>query len=195
MQKRRAQVREAQRTYQKRKDHATASDKKRVDELLQVISDLSSDVESLLHAASKAGAMYRDDSMSKQIQRLWSSYDSAINHACVKPELRLLQLKNDRRLADHHSAENFRIEAASSDASNVEGNANPQPPAIRQEPTPLFDPTSVSFELVRFEETTVMQPFQRTSSVNSRMAGRSIFDIVKERQAAMKKADKAALGQ
>lgn len=189
MQKRRSQVREAQRTYQRRKDTATAIEKRRVDELLQVFSDLSSDIEALLQTASKTGTMYRDDEVSKHVQRLWSSYDSAINSPCVKPELRLQQVRNDQRLADHHSNQNFRVEAAPSNAIDE--------PSTTEVPIPLgrnssdFDASEMRFDLVRFEETTVMQPFQRTSSVNGLMAGRSIFDIVKERQAALKEADKS----
>ncbi|KAF1937937.1 hypothetical protein EJ02DRAFT_437485 [Clathrospora elynae] len=193
IEKRRAQVREAQRTYQKRKDTCTATEKRRVNELLQVLADLSSDVEALLQTASKAGTMQRDDDVSKAIQQLWSTYDGAINNPSVKPELQLQQLKNDLRLADHPSNERFRIPDASSSLRDDEATSSADPPA-RKDPKPLFDPTAMSFELVRFEETTVMQPFQRTSSVNEYMAGRSIFDICKDRQEAMKEADRSSSG-
>ena len=53
-----------------------------------------------------------------------------------------------------------------------------------------FDPRGMTFQLVRFEGTTVMQSFQRTSAVNEYMAGKNIFEIVKERQAALKEADR-----
>ena len=97
-------MREAQRTYQKRKDTATVTEKRRVDELLQLLSDLSSDVESLLQAASIAGNMSHDDDVSKNIQRLWSTYDTVVNNEHVQPELRLLQVKNSKRQATHESS-------------------------------------------------------------------------------------------
>jgi hypothetical protein len=48
----------------------------------------------------------------------------------------------------------------------------------------------LSFELVRFEGTTVMQSFQRTAATEKYMGGKSMFNIMKERQAAMKEADR-----
>ncbi|CAO2652176.1 Nn.00g004590.m01.CDS01 [Neocucurbitaria sp. VM-36] len=192
IEKRRAQVREAQRAYQRRKDTATASEKQRVDELLQVFSDLSSCVEALLQASSKAGVMHRHDDVSKHIQHLWIAYNTAINDPSVTPELRLLQMKNGQRVSDHHSNENFINPAKSRETTNERPVTEALPLAVV--PSTPFDPRDISFELVRFEETTVMQPFQRTTSVNGLMAGRSIFDVVKERQAAMKEADKAISG-
>jgi SpoVK/Ycf46/Vps4 family AAA+-type ATPase len=183
-QKRRAQVREAQRTYQKRKDTATAAEKRRADDLLQLLSDLSSDVESLLQAASTAGNMNRDDDVSKNIQRLWSTYDSVINNECIKPELRLHQIKNHHRLESHKVDSSLRNDDVSN-VAQVDTNAGVVP--SRNAP---FDPSAMSFQLVRFEETTVMSSYQRTPITDQYMAGRSIYDIVQERQTAMKDAER-----
>ena len=167
-----------------------------MDELLQILSDLSSDVEALLQASSKAGAMHRDDEISKHIQRLWSSYDTAINNPSVTPELRLLQIKNGRRVASHHHNANFVLATRPDVPTNVPMNEQPDTnaPPPSTEPSAPFDPSDMSFELVRFQETTVMQPFQRTALVNGWAGGHTIFDIVKKRQKAMKEADRAASG-
>jgi hypothetical protein len=41
--------------------------------------------------------------LADKARQLWSSYDTAINSACLKPELRLLQVKNDRRKVEHQT--------------------------------------------------------------------------------------------
>jgi hypothetical protein len=189
MQKRRAQVREAQRAYQKRKDTATATDKHRADKLLKLLSDLSTDVESLLQAASTAGSMNQNDEVSKNIQRLWSTYDTVMNNDCLNPDLRSLQLKNSHRLATYRTHPNLTVPNVS-----IIAPANLESGVLSTRSQTTFDPNAISFELVRFEGTTVMQSFQRTSTTNKYMAGRSIFDIMKERQAAMKEADRHGAG-
>jgi hypothetical protein len=189
MQKRRAQVREAQRAYQKRKDTATATDKHRADKLLKLLSDLSTDVEYLLQAASTAGNMNQNDEVSRNIQRLWSTYDTVMNNDCLNPDLRSLQLKNSHRLATCRTHTNSTVPHVSIIApANLESGV----PSSRSQTS--FNPSAISFELVRFEGTTVMQSFQRTSTTNKYMAGRNIFDIMKERQAAMKEADRHEAG-
>jgi hypothetical protein len=187
MQKRRAQVREAQREYQKRKDTATAIGKHRADELLQLLSDLSTDVESLLQAAATAGNMQRNDEVSRSCQRLWSTYNTVVNSDAVKPEFQLLQLKNSRRVAAHLTTPNLPVDNASS-APQVDTGGN-MPPS--KSPN-AFEPSAISFELLRFEGTTVMSTFQRTEATNRYMAGKSMFELSKERQAAMKDADRRA---
>jgi hypothetical protein len=184
LQKRRAQVREAQRTYQRRKDAATAHERRRADELLQLLSSLSTDVEALLQAALMAGNMHRDDKVSKTVQRLWSTYDTVVNSDCVKPELRFHQLKNNRRLATHTTSPNLQEDVSS--VPQVEPET-----AVRLRKSPdSFDASAISFDLVRFEETTVMSSFQRTAATDRYMAGKSMFDLVTERQAAMKESDR-----
>lgn len=95
-------MREAQRAYQKRKDSATASERRRCDDVLQVLSDLSMDVEALLQAAADTGLLEENGQVPDHVRRLWQTYNTAINSPCLGPELRLLQVKNDRRQAAHH---------------------------------------------------------------------------------------------
>lgn len=102
-QKRRAQVREAQRAYQKRKDSASESERRRCDDVLQVLSDLSMHIEALLQAAADGGVMKENGEVPEHIRRLWATYNTAINHPCLGPELRLLQVKNDRRQAAYRN--------------------------------------------------------------------------------------------
>jgi hypothetical protein len=224
-------VREAQRSYQKRKDTTTALEKRRADELLQLLFDLSSNIEPLLQASSTAGNMYRNDEVSKNIQRLWTTYDIIINNECVQPELRMFQVKNIQRLASHQTKSNFRVvttenvldgqsgpaeaivprkspipfdpsglnfELESSDRTNgsqpvFTESAVPTKPGeegLPREPAFPFSQSDLNFELVRFEGTTVMSSYQRTPATDKYMAGRNIFEIVQERQAAMKEADR-----
>jgi hypothetical protein len=174
-------VREAQRTYQKRKDNATITDKRRVEGLLQVLADLSSAVEALLQTASDTGVMQRDDVVSKHVQQLSSVYDTAINKPVVHPALRMQQITNDRRLAGYHNNER-------SSTTNACGGA----PIADPGPTPLLDMSAMSLELVRVDETTLIQSFQSTTKY---LAGRSIFDVVKERQQALKEAERSSHGR
>ncbi|KAF2726892.1 hypothetical protein EJ04DRAFT_529884 [Polyplosphaeria fusca] len=176
IEKRRAQVRNAQRTYQKRKDNASASVNQRCDELLQLLSDLSNDIESLLHAASKSGCMEHKDEVSAQIRKLWDSYDVAINSPSLAPELRLLQLKNNRRQADHQSVEAFRIRVSDDVLDD-------RPNSASKSNTPVADDNTPDMELVRVSENTLLQPFSNLASNSKIMGGRSIFEIVMERQA------------
>jgi hypothetical protein len=161
------------------------TEKRRADELLQLLFDLSGEVESLLQAASSAGNMNRNDEVSKNIQRLWSTYDTVINNECINPELRLFQVKNTRRLASHKANDNRQVAASSSSARE-----NTEVDTAEAQDESRFDPRGLNFQLVRFEGTTVMQSFQRTSETTEYMAGKTIFEIVQERQAALKEADR-----
>lgn len=187
MQKRRAQVREAQRSYQKRKDGAIASDKKRADDLLEVLSKLSFDIESLLQAAGLAGVLQHEDAVSKSIQKLWASYDVAINTASVLPELQHHQSTNARRIAMLQHIEGVRTATESETPSTQPSNT-----VAVNESQQAFDPTLMSFSNFRFEETTVIQSFQRTPNINNILADRSIFEVVKKRQFDLREAEKAA---
>jgi hypothetical protein len=184
VQKRRAQVRQAQRAYQKRKDTANATEKQRIDELLQLLSDLSGDVESLLQAGFTNGNMFRDDDVSKHIQRLWTTYDNVISNENVNPELRLLQVKNSRRLANHPS---FGLNNGNN-TMHQEPNPNAPVPPNNSEVT--FDPNAIMMDMTRFSGTTVMKTYQPSAATDNYMAGRSIFQVVQDRQAAMKEQDR-----
>jgi hypothetical protein len=152
---------------------------------LQVLADLSSDVETLLQAASKAGMMQGEHSVSKSIQRLWATYNTAINSPAIQPELRLQQLKNDRRLADDSSVQDGTI-AVGCRHSPVNATTSIGRPMYGKSPTPLLDLSTISFEQADFEETTVALSFQRVV-----LAGKSIYQEVQERQAALKEAERS----
>jgi hypothetical protein len=158
--------------------------------LLQVLADLSSDVEALLQAASKAGMIRGKDDVSKSIQRLWTTYDTAINSPAIHPELRLQQMKNDQRLADYGRNQDSTM-AVESRNSPVKAMAPIVRPMHGKDRMPLFDPRDISFELVDHEETTVALPFQRVAFINGRMAGKDIYQEVQERQAALKEAERS----
>jgi hypothetical protein len=187
VQKRRAQVRQAQRAYQKRKDTANATEKQRVDELLQLLSDLSGDVESLLQAGATNGNMFRDDEVSKNIQRLWSTYDNVISNENVNPELRLLQVKNNRRLANHQANPNFGLDNGS---NSMQQEHNPNAPVPQTSSEVTFDPSAIMMDLTRFRGTTVMKTYQPSAATDAYMAGRNIFQVVQDRQATMKEQDR-----
>lgn len=121
--------------------------------------------------ASKVGAMDQNDELSAQVRRLWNCYDVSINRPCVKPELRLLQLKNDKRQAAYKNQETFRI----SHAAENRGTSG------AAEVTNLVDPSNTDMSLVRGNDTTMLQSFHTTTR-NKAMAGRSIFELVLERQ-------------
>jgi hypothetical protein len=132
--------------------------------------------------------MERDDDVSKSIRQLCDTYDTAINSPFVQPELRLQQSKNDQRLAERRSDESRRT-ATISHSAQEEDPISTVRSTHDKAPMPLFNPSAVSFELVDFEETTVALPYQRVAYVNGRMAGKSIYQKVQERQAALKEAD------
>jgi len=170
-------VRQAQRTYQKRKDTVTATEKRRVDELLQLLQDLSSDVESLLQAASNTEIMHRGDEVSKNVQRLWTTYNTVISSEHVQPELRLLQVKNTKRMATHQEREVPRVPATSEQLTS------------RHDKSPVsLDPAG--YDPGRYEGMTIIGSFTRTAATEQYMAGRSVYDIVKQRQAALKEAER-----
>ena len=129
--------------------------------------------------------MHQDDQVSKNIQRLWSTYDTVVSSDCVKRELRLLQVKNSRRIATHPEHTNL---PAANAPSALQLDRESDVPS-RKSPNP-FDPSAISFESVRFEGTAVMSSFQRTAATDRYMEGKSMFDLIKDRQATMKEADR-----
>lgn len=173
-------MREAQRTYQKRKDSAAASERRRCDDILQVISDLSTDIEALLQAASAAGTLNLEGDLAARLRRLWSSYDTAISSPCINPELRLLQVKNDRRKAEHISNLNRRRDTT---PSVLVGLPEKQEEQRRTAEFMEADQSRMDLVLARVDETTLVQSFSTISANNKVMGGRSIFEVVRERQA------------
>ncbi|KAF1966682.1 hypothetical protein BU23DRAFT_312633 [Bimuria novae-zelandiae CBS 107.79] len=168
VEKRRAQVREAQRAYQKRKDSATASERRRCDDVLQVLSDLSMDVEALLQAAADAGVTKEEGEIPDHVRRLWSTYNTVINNPCLGPELRLLQVKNERRQSAHLNATR----------PSTEVNSNMQLVSHVSDPACMVD-----LDIGQRTDSTLITNFA-TAHLNFPQSGnRNIYEVCRERQA------------
>jgi hypothetical protein len=120
------------------------------------------------------------------MRRLCSVYDEAINSPSVTPELRLLQIKNHKRRAEHQSTESFRIDNPAEENGSTETTPRAAPEASG---LGIDDPSSVDLSLVRGDGTTMIQSFRGLTSVSDSLRGRSIFDIVEERQAQFRTAN------
>lgn len=123
------------------------------------------DVEALLQAAADAGVMKEDGELPDHIRRLWSTYDTAINNACLGPELRLLQVKNERRQAVHQNTSH----------SNTELNPNTQRPSHHRD--------SMDLDLGPVNDQTLITPFAATQMSYPSSGPRSIYQVCRERQA------------
>jgi len=178
-QKRRAQVREAQRAYQKRKDSATASERRRCDDVLQVLSDLSMDVEALLQAASTAGMLKQEGEVPEHVRRLWATYSMAINNPCLGPELRLLQIKNERRqvaIQDHHPC-------AREPTSNIHHHPTTTSSSASMNAA-IADPSRMELDLGEVTESTLISTFSTAQMHFPSSGPRSIYQVCKERRQA-----------
>ena len=122
------------------------------------------DVEALLQAAADAGVMNEEGEIPEHIRRLWSTYNTAINSACLGPELRLLQVKNERRQAAHPNA------ARPSPGTNT----NIRQPSSR-------DP--MDLDMSNVDETTLITSFSTAQPAYSGSGSRSIYQVCRERQA------------
>lgn len=181
-------MRNAQRTYQKRKDEASHTVSQRCDELLQALSDLSTAVEELLGSASKAGTLNQKDGIAPQMQQLWDTYDTVINQQSVQPELRLLQIKNSRRQADHQAKQRYLV----NHVSQSQHGTWPMDRGIAQLGNMELAETDASLSGMstgRADDTTLIQSFADTSTQSTILGGRSIFDIVAERQAQLRNSE------
>lgn len=114
-----------------------------------------------------------------KIQRLWATYDTVISSEHVQPELQQLKDQNSKRKAVHDARE-----------KDVVADHN----AVLERGFMSGEMNDFDFELGRIEGTTVMASFRQTPATERYMAGRSILDIIKERQAAMKEADRRVRG-
>ncbi|KAF2015663.1 hypothetical protein BU24DRAFT_421966 [Aaosphaeria arxii CBS 175.79] len=179
IEKRRAQIRSAQRKYQKRKDDAASSVHQRCDDLLQVLSDLSTSIEALLDVACETGSLEQSDELGSHTRRLWSTYDSVINKPCVGSELRLLQIKNNRRQERRKSGVNSSVAAVGEDGLEASPN-DPEHGADRMHDMPVVD-----LDNIRGNETTAFVSYLVPGgSVVERSKG--IFEVVAERQASLR---------
>ncbi|KAF2197370.1 hypothetical protein GQ43DRAFT_209051 [Delitschia confertaspora ATCC 74209] len=214
IEKRRAQVRQAQRTYQKKKEQAASTANQRCDQLLQVLSDVSTEIEGLLQLASTTGALNRNDKLGERLRTLWSTYDASISNPSVIPELRLLQMKNSSRIDVYRNQQ--------PNVPNVEQNIalHTDPPLSRSPPEqnevhhmhshqsmnlaerngaphlapPLSSPIAaqepapeaLEFDLGRIDDTSLIQSFNSVPAMHRLYGGRNIVQIVQERQAQLR---------
>lgn len=134
--------------------------------MLQVLFDLSMDVEALLQAAADAGMTKDEGELADHFRRLWSTYDTAINSPCLGPELRLLQVKNDRRQATHQNTSTER---------NTSMNSSIQRSSHHREPMDL--------DLGSVNDQTLLIPFGATQASFPSSGPRNIYQVCRERQA------------
>ncbi|OCK79103.1 hypothetical protein K432DRAFT_426787 [Lepidopterella palustris CBS 459.81] len=176
IEKRRAQIRNAQRSYRERKENAAAHVSERCDDLLQVISDISTELEELLRISSAMGALDREDELGRQLRRTASCYDSAILRPCLSPELRLLQVKSRRR-----QEMSSRILVHSEDSSSA---PTPQEDSHTSSSTqePPVSARAINMDLGRVGESTLINSFLPYPAQFSTPFC-SILDTIKDRQA------------
>lgn len=162
-----------------------ATEKKKRDAILQVLSDLSLQVEELLIVTSTTGSLDQKDAMRAQLHRLRDAHNEAINSPCVKVELKELRSKNPGRRTVHPCYANpLAIVAATEEV---------MPSDLEESSNAATDSTSTAhLELGRVDDTTLICPYFHTrvpsQSKSTVMRGRSIFQVVADRQAAMRNA-------
>ena len=128
------------------------------------------DVEALLQAAADGGVMKEEGELPDHIRRLWSTYDTAINSPCLGPDLRLLQVKNERRQAAH----------ANSARSSTETSA------------PSLPRDSMHLDIRHVNESTLMTNFGTAQLHYPDSGPRSMFQVCRERQPEFHSARNAA---
>ncbi|KAF2492716.1 hypothetical protein BU16DRAFT_541522 [Lophium mytilinum] len=189
--KRRAQIRSAQKKYRERKERATASQEQRCDELLRVISDISMELEELLKVACATGAMDTDDDLGEKLRRTASCYDSAIERPCIDPELRLLRTKSRQRRG------NSRPDTLS---PPTDDEATPQPqhaPLNRDDSAPSTSTPNtlrewretthlIELDLGRVSDSSLIQSFVPHPGRKKALGAKMMLDLIKQRQADLK---------
>jgi hypothetical protein len=163
-----------------------AIEKKKRDAILQVLSDLSMEVEELLNVTSNTGSPDQDHVMRAQLHRLRDAHDKAINSPCVKAELKQLRPKNPgRRTVYPGHANPLAIVAATEEVMSSD---------LAESSNAASASTSIAnLGLGRVDDTTLIAPYYHTrvysQSMCKVMGGRSIFQVVVDRQAAMRNAE------
>ncbi|OCL05445.1 hypothetical protein AOQ84DRAFT_413498 [Glonium stellatum] len=157
IEKRRAQIRSAQRTYRERKENAAASLGQRRDDLLRIISDVSSELEELLQVAFSTGIINQNNILGEKLRRMACRYDSAIDEPSLQPELRLLQAKSKRRQEEYP---NLPINTSPSNERNSLRKLSPFTRLLPREETPPPESFSgIDLDRERMKEFTLLQPF------------------------------------
>ncbi|KAF2794263.1 hypothetical protein K505DRAFT_361253 [Melanomma pulvis-pyrius CBS 109.77] len=183
IEKRRAQVRDAQRAYQGRKDDAIATEKRKNNAVIQVLSELSIEVEEILKLASNAGVLDQNDAVGGQMRRLRAAYDEAVNRPCVEPELKKLRIEHTRRRVVRSSEDNSNVATTTNEGSQEE---------LLFSKTHGAMSTTGDLELGRVNDTTLIAPYLTLCTESKFMGGRSIFQVVSDRQAAMRNTENSS---
>lgn len=122
------------------------------------------DVEALLQAAADSGVLNEEGDLPDHIRRLWSTYNTTINNACLGPELRLLQVKDERRRAAHPDATR----------PSTGSNSNTQSSSSRD---------SIDLDISHVNETTLITNFSTAQLAYPGSGSRNIYQVCRERQA------------
>lgn len=140
--------------------------------MLQVLSDISGDIEGLLQAAADVGILKHEGEIPERLRRLWTTYDAAMKAECLGPELRLLQLKNERRQAAHQDPEH----------SGIDVNRDMQHhPVSSRSGDPAIHEATIDLDLGAVNDSTLVTTFS-TSQLHYPGHGRSIYEVVRDRQ-------------
>ncbi|KAF2807272.1 uncharacterized protein BDZ99DRAFT_500521 [Mytilinidion resinicola] len=184
--KRRAQIRSAQKTYRERKERATASQEQRCDELLRVISDISAELEELLQVACATGAIDRNDALGEKLRHTASCYDSAIERPCIDPKLRLLRTKSRQK------RENNRPDTLGPPTDD-EATPQPQSSPTRRDDSALSTlwswreiPHRMDLDLGRVSDSSLIQSFRPHPGRKTALGAKTMLDLIKQRQADLK---------
>lgn len=185
IQKRRAQVRNAQRAYQERKDDAMATEKRKRDDVVQVLFDLSLEVEELFKIAVEAGIVHQENVLGIQLRRLCDTHEKVINSSCVEVDFKKLRSRNSgrRNILPSH-ANPLAIVAATAEVDTLHSTTSSD--------AGINSASAADLDLGGVNDTTIIAPYSHlrvSSQGNSKvMGGRSIFQVVADRQAAMRSA-------
>jgi len=151
-----------------------------------VLSELSMEVEELLNVTSDTRTLDQKDVMRAQLHRLRDAHDEAINSPSVKVELRQLRSKKSGRRTTHPGYGNtLAIVAATEEVMPAD--------LAESSKAPTNYTSTADSELGRVSDTTLIFPYSHMrvhpQSKSKVMGGRSIFEVVADRQAAMQNAE------
>jgi hypothetical protein len=156
-----------------------AIEKKKHDAILQVLSGLAIEVEHLLQVASTSPNLSQVGELENQIRRLRDAHAEAINDPRVEAELKQLRSKDPgRRTISPSHVDPLAIVAATEDMM----------PSEQAESSASGADTTLG----RGNDVPVIAFYSHTHSRSQSnvIGGRTIFQIVAERQAAMRNAEK-----
>ena len=150
-----------------------AMEKQKYTVVLNVLTSLSTEVEELLRVASLAGTIDRDDQVGAQMRRLRDKFDDTMNQPPILAELEHLRHARERRT--NREDPNRIMEVSQQELETTL--------------TPSATPT-INWDPVRSNETTLIAPYNYTVTKPLMVGTKSIYQIVTERQQAMRDAER-----